>query len=557
MLALSVPNSAPQPWPGVHPSFRELLTRRQRERPGTLLDLAVAYAVSGESKYIECIQRQIDGWISQNPFGLGVHWCSSLEVSLRIIAWSFVHSLVSLRDKDGLFGKLKHPEEFAVSIYQHAYFIANYLSRYSSANNHLIGELTGLWVVCKVFDLGDEGGKWSSLAKTELIKESTKQVFKDGVSKEQASYYHLWVADYLLLVWLIGQHYGDSFDDAFRERITLMCQFLMDIKPSGGLVPQIGDSDDGHVVVFNPLNDSDPYEEFIKSVTSLSDSEHSSPDDRSDKAFWYKQILGEAPGDISNLLKPRKNHLSVSEYRHGGYTILRDDYAHVVFDSGTLGYPSIAAHGHADALSFCMAVKGFWCLVDTGTYCYHTEQDWRNYFRGTSSHNTVVINGKNQSLIGGAFLWLKHSKVSAHDIHYDKDTAVEIGGSVVGYSNGDNAHQRKLTFNSQNKHMTIVDTVKGKAADNFEVMFHFHPQIKVKRVDKDVFQVWHEEIGNLLKMKLDARLDWRVANGELNPHLGWYSETLGVKVPCNVIVGKASIAKTNTSTVTIDWSQAE
>ena len=65
----------------------------------------------------------------------------------------------------------------------------------------------------------------------------------------------------------------------------------------------------------------------------------------------------------------------------------------VVADAGPLGYRSIAAHGHADALSFSLSAAGLEFLIDPGTYAYHTQERWRNYFRGTSAHNTVRLDG--------------------------------------------------------------------------------------------------------------------------------------------------------------------
>ena len=77
-----------------------------------------------------------------------------------------------------------------------------------------------------------------------------------------------------------------------------------------------------------------------------------------------------------------------------------------VMDAGPLGYLSIAAHGHADCLAFTLAVAGRAILIDPGTYCYHSEPEWRDYFRGTAAHNTVRVDGCDQSEIGGAFMWL-------------------------------------------------------------------------------------------------------------------------------------------------------
>lgn len=152
-----------------------------------LVPIAVAYAVTGESRYRNAVAGQIEGWMRANPYGLGIHWCSALELALRLISWSIVHSLIALRDgPNGLFGAVASSEQLGLFIYRQARFIRNHMSLFSSANNHLIGELTGLWTACRVFDLGAEGEHWGSQAKSWLDREACLQVHEDGVDKEQA-----------------------------------------------------------------------------------------------------------------------------------------------------------------------------------------------------------------------------------------------------------------------------------------------------------------------------------------------------------------------------------
>ncbi len=79
-------------------------------------------------------------------------------------------------------------------------------------------------------------------------------------------------------------------------------------------------------------------------------------------------------------------------------------------DGGPHGYLAIAAHAHADALSIEVRCGGVDILADPGTYCYHSEPEWRRYFRSTVAHNTVELGGEDQSLSGGPFLWLRHAR---------------------------------------------------------------------------------------------------------------------------------------------------
>ncbi|EGV51203.1 heparinase II/III family protein [Candidatus Endoriftia persephone] len=516
-----------------------------------LVPLAVAYAVTGDERYVRLVTSQIDSWIAQNPFGLGVHWCSTLEVALRLVAWALVHSLFCLRDEQGLFSRVSDSEALGNAIYQHAHFIRHYLSRHSSANNHLIGELTGLWLGCRVFDLGAEGEVWAALAKRELEAEAVKQVFEDGVNKEQANYYHLWVMEYLYLNWLVGERYAEPFSDTFRERIIGMQRFISALRPPGGVVPQIGDSDDGVVARFEPADSPDPYREVCSAIQAVLE-DGCEAQYLSQKVFWYSLIAGrsaqidagpEADDQPAGQLFPK-----------GGYAVLRGGGAHLIFDAGPLGYPSIAAHGHADALSFCMALDGQWWLVDPGTYCYHTQPDWRDYFRSTAAHNALEVNGHDQSLIGGAFLWLQRSKQQIGELQQSADGEQQsISGSVSGYADPQIRHHREITLDARQRKLRVTDRIEGGAAA-LRLLFQFHPNVRLYPGElKHHFYAEIEGEPHRLEICADEALQWEVRHGEENPHLGWYSERLGQKVPIDVLVGTLQAASGCTINCEFSW----
>ena len=358
-----------------------------------LVPLAVGYAVSGDECYRDNIADQLSSWMQDNPYGTGIHWCSALEVSLRLVSWSLVNSLLILKDGgNGLFDIEEISNSIGISIYQHCYFVRHYLSRHSSANNHLIGELTGLWVACRVFDLGKMGQVWGDFAGHELEKEAYLQVYPDGVDREQAFYYHMWVLEYLLFARIVAARTNEAFSPEFDERIHSMLAFLKDVSVDGGEPPQVGDADDGFVTRFDPAWPKHPYSEIIGAADAVL---YEGIDPGSQKAFWYRAISDQRL-ITNNFTWHRKYPVAYSD---GGYAVLGGNGCHLVMDAGDLGYLAIAAHGHADALSFCLAVDGTWWIVDPGTYAYHSNAVWRNYFRGTAAHNTIVINDTDQSTI--------------------------------------------------------------------------------------------------------------------------------------------------------------
>ena len=129
-------------------------------------------------------------------------------------------------------------------------------------------------------------------------------------------------------------------------------------------------------------------------------------------------------------------------------------------DGGPHGFLSIAAHAHADALSLEVRHDGVEMLVDPGTYCYHGEPEWRSYFRSTRAHNTICIDGRDQSVSGGPFMWTKH----AHSVSL-RDESIGRGDQAWaathdGYKalpGGGVRHQRVVRLRADDHTLVVSD----------------------------------------------------------------------------------------------------
>ena len=185
-----------------------------------------------------------------------------------------------------------------------------------------------------------------------------------------------------------------------------MLEFLASIMDCGGNVPMFGDADDGFVVRLDPRPRASAASARCSPPARCSSGAATSSPRRGaldDKTRW---LLG-ADAD-ARVRRARRGEARLPVRRafpEGGYYILGCDFEtpdeiRLVADAGPLGYRAIAAHGHADALSFTLSVGGLEFLVDPGTYAYHTQPEWRAYFRGTAAHNTVRIDGRDQSQPG-------------------------------------------------------------------------------------------------------------------------------------------------------------
>lgn len=521
-------------------------------RHAQLVTLAQAWHLTREGKYAEGCRTLLASWFEQCPYPSGVHWTSSLEHSIRLVNWSFAWHLLG-GDASPMFqGTVGEAfkQRWLTSVYQHCQFIAGHFSRYSSANNHLLGELMGLFVASLTWPLWKRSRRWKELAQRELEEEMLRQNGADGVNREQANWYHHEVADMMIVSGLIARANGCDFSTAYWHRLQGMLQYIASIMDAGGHVPNFGDADDAIIARLDP-EVGDVYRSLLATGAVLFDSAEfkfkanagRGGQEVDDKTRW---LLGDEAAarfeiiDMSSVALPVRK-----EFPNAGYYILGDRFetnreVRVVADAGPLGYLSIAAHGHADALSFTLSVGGKEILIDPGTYAYHTQRVWRDYFKGTSAHNTVRVDGVDQSVSGGNFLWVKHAQ--AQLIALERTPLVDRWvGSHDGYLRLKQpvTHRREIQFEKQQSRLQVTDELLGSGSHEVELFWHFAEQCAVVANGRDV-RVSCGDV--LISMTLPEELRCNVHRGVERPQpTGWISRSFDVKVPTTTLIAAGRI----------------
>lgn len=502
-----------------------------------LVTLAQAYHQSGEQRYLDGLRHQLESWIDQCPYLRGPNWTSSLELAIRLINWSIAWQLIGgvgspvFAGPDGV----QFRERWLRSIYQHMHFIRGHFSRYSSANNHLIGELSGLFVGCVTWPFWPETAKWRQVAKDGLECEALLQNAADGVNREQAISYQQFVLDFLLLAGLAGRENDDAFSQPYWRRIESMLEFIASVMDVNGNVPMIGDADDGYAVRLSQEADFCPYRSLLATGAVLfkrSDF-RAKAGQLDDKTRW---LLGAASDKAYPNIPANAVALPVRrEFREGGYYVMGSEFEtprelRVIADAGPLGYLSIAAHGHADALAFTLSVGGREILIDPGTYAYHTQKKWRDYFRGTAAHNTVTVDGENQSEIGGNFLWLRKASVAC-ELWETGSKSDRFVGSHDGYRRLDDpvVHRREILLEKAGRRIVVTDTLDCAGQHRAECRWHFSEACEVWLEGKVLYA---RNSGNVVSLRLaDPALKFEIHNGEEHPPCGWVSRSFDVKIP--------------------------
>jgi heparinase II/III-like protein len=243
------------------------------------------------------------------------------------------------------------------------------------ARNHRTIELTAIFLAGVVFAELRDAEAWLEFASRELFKNVRADLLSDGVHCELSTDYHHLVLKNYLNVRRLAHLNGISVPQEIDDRLRQALNFAMHIHKPDGRIPSLSDGDIGS------------YLDLLRVGYEL----------YGDSELLYVSSRGTAGTPPAQLS---------AGFRDSGYFVLRsgwgergerfEDERYLVFDCGPLGEGN---HGHLDLLSIEVAAFGESLVVDPGRYTYSESGDvnWRVIFRGTAYHNTVLIDGKNQT----------------------------------------------------------------------------------------------------------------------------------------------------------------
>ena len=293
-------------------------------------------------------------------------------------------------------------------------------SRYSSANNHLVGELAGLATVAVMFPRLARASTWERRAVDLLCLEADRQLLPDGAGAEQA-------------VGIPGVHRGAPSarglpaPEAGRirprsrwcERSNAAPGTSSEIVGDRDPAPRYGDDDEGFALRLGPEPTRTVREHLAIVGGFTADAALSARGSPSFTAGWFTDDAAHGGGNWGD--RPVASRLASAGWyaADGGLVVLRSRGRRITMDVGPLGYLAIAAHGHADALALTLSQDGVELIGDPGAASYYGHPEWRRTHRGTRVHATVSVDGRDQSDMGGPFLWTRHAVVRVNAVDLD------------------------------------------------------------------------------------------------------------------------------------------
>jgi hypothetical protein len=504
-----------------------------------LVTLAEAYALTRDPRYAEQALARVEDWIEANPYPIGVNWASSLEVALRLIAWCW--ALFLLRDAaaltDARFARWR------TLMLAHASHVERFLSFYFSPNTHLTGEALGLFYAGVVFADHADAARWRDRGRRILIEQAARQIERDGVYMERATCYHRYTIEIYLHLLILAAHNRIAMPPQVPAAVSRMCRHLIAIAPTAKAMPSIGDADGGWLLPFVRRAPDD-----CRGVLAVAAVVFDNPEFAWAAGGPAPEILcllgreGRRRFDRLGARPPAATPSCVFEA--GGYAVMRSGWqpdAHqLIVDVGPLGCGVSSGHGHADLLSLQCTAFGEPFLIDPGTYCYTADARWRNYFRSTAAHNTVLVDGHDQAEPAGPFSWATRpaarlrtwqSSAECDLVDADHDGYARLATPVN--------HRRRVLF-VKPYGWVVVDDITGAGEHRIDLRFHFSPRLVTVGPGLWTRASGEKGRGLWLLPIASVPLSARLRQGEESPIDGWYSPAYGVRRPAPVVTYTAT-----------------
>ncbi len=406
------------------------------------LDLACAFRDTGDPAYLEAWEALVGSWIHQVPVGFDTSDVAARRMQNWLYAWQLFAATPGFPGlRDGLASELTR------SLAEQAAFVREHLT---PERNHRTLELYALFLLPLALPELDPDGDFLSFATAALCDDLRQAFREDGVHREASTHYHLIVLRSFLGARENARRFGVALAGDYDVLLERACEFAVHAhRPDGG-IPALSDSDGGS------------YADVLKLAGTL---------------LGRTDLLYVASGGRVGTPPAR---LSAS-FPVGGYFVQRSGwgdartaFAHerfLVFDCGPLGD---GGHGHYDLLSVEIAGAGRPLVVDPGRFTYaELEENLRRWFKGTAAHNTVTVDGLDQTpyrrgkpkgpVAQGRFLG--RLQASGLDV-------------IVGEARSpayEAVHRRRVAFVA-GEYWVIEDRLRGQLPHRYDLRFHLAPE---------------------------------------------------------------------------------
>jgi len=465
--------------------------------------LGMAFARSGERRYAQKWVELVEGWIAQTPVG----FIAPDVTGRRVQNWIYAYHYFALQGRDPGFDPA-FQRRLLGSIHDQVEFLCENLA---PARNHRTIELYTIFLAGVAFPEMRRAARWRELALELLLDNMRRDLLPDGVQCELSSDYHHLVLKNYLNVRRLADLNGIDVPREMDEHLRRALEFSVHVHKPDGIVPSLSDGD------------ACCFRELLLQGYEL---------------YGRPEMLYVGTGGARGSAPACRSLL----FPDSGYAIVRSgwgsahepfaDAQYLVLDCGPLGEGN---HGHFDCLSFELAALGRSLVVDPGRYTYSEAGDtnWRVAFRGTAYHNTVTVDGRNQTRYVPSVL----KDASRHAVGSVRhkvagpapDASVEafVSDRDCDYVHGrarsheyDAVHDRRILF-VRGEYWIVSDALQAPSPHQYDLRFNLGEQAWQRvgeRHDADTLRYLAPNL--LVAQPADASTEARIEDGYVSYRYG-------------------------------------
>jgi uncharacterized heparinase superfamily protein len=376
----------------------------------------------------------IDDWIRHNPPGTADAW-EPYTASLRIANWAKYFMSLPARAAPS--------SGWLASLWSQCAWLRQNIE-YHLLANHLFKNAKALLFAGVFFD-DPAASEWLDKGEQILIEQLEEQFLADGGHFERSPMYHAITVEDLLDLIALDQAFPNVMPAALVAALTGTAHRALDFLRDLTLA-------DGEIALFN-------------------DAAHGIA------APTWELLVYAARLPQIHAIRPRTQGALVERAASGyyGWSGLRDGW---LLDCGPVGPDYQPGHAHCDTLSYELVLDGRRIVVDTGVHDYEPG-DRRYRSRSTASHNTVMVDGAEQSEIWGVFRVGRRARAIEAELT-NRAGVVSFVGAHDGYCGhpGGVIHRRKAEYRPDHS-LEVADELTGNGRHGMDNRIHFAPALRI------------------------------------------------------------------------------
>ena len=416
-------------------------------------------------------------WIANHRSRQGDAW-TGYPTSLRMVNW--IKFFTRLSDE-------RIDAEAIDSLYGHALWLENNLESHILANHYLKNAKALLFA--GMFFAGEDAERWRDVGLRIFMSEMREQFLPDGGHYERSPMYHAISLEDVLDVYtnLSAGGRPESADtlETLRAYAVRGLDFMNAMLMPDGTLPLFNDASHGV-----------------------------GPSPRELYAYARTALGYEPPHDVAGL---RVRALSSS-----GYYTIRDGTDAIIIDCGPLGPDYQPGHGHCDALGYELSLGGKRVIVDTGAFDYEPNAE-RRYARGTAAHNTVQIDGAEQSEIWDVFRVGRRANPVVAKLDLLGPHEAVFVGAHDGYERAPTRVKHERVVRYANGVWSFEDRLEGTGRRLIESRVHVHPDFRARRTEDEV-RLDATDGRPLATLRPSPNVELRIVRGAYFPRFGTSQE---------------------------------